>query len=70
MAVTAQQIVDALQAAILANPATVSVTVDGQTVNYGTLEARNASLEFWEKRAAKAAGQRPRVASINLGVTR
>jgi hypothetical protein len=56
MATTAQSIVDAMRAAILANPATLSVSVDGISSSFASLADRDASLKGWENRAAVEAG--------------
>lgn len=69
MAVTAQQMVDLIAAALAANPiGVVTVNVDGQTVEYDRAQALK-ELAFWEQRAARERGGRPRVRSINLGNT-
>lgn len=67
MATVTAQIVAALEAAILANPLTVSVNVDGQAVTFGSLSERDAYYDSWKSRLAREQGTRPRLASINLG---
>lgn len=66
MAVSARQMVEKLKTALQTQPAGVlSVTVDGQIVQFNRSQAIQ-ELAFWEKRAARESGSRPRVASINL----
>lgn len=66
MAVTAAEMVEKIRAALLAHPVgVVSVTVDGQTVQYSRKEALD-ELKHWTREAATTAATRPRVASINL----
>lgn len=44
---------------------TLQISVDGQTVQYSRSQAIE-ELKFWEKRALRDSGRRPRVASIDL----
>lgn len=65
-AITAAQMVTAIKAALLASPAAVlTIVVDGQTVTYARAQAI-AELKFWQTEAAKEAGTRRRIATINL----
>lgn len=64
--VTAAEMVLRLKIALRDNPAVVSmVNVDGQQVQYSRQQAID-ELEYWEDKARKEAGTRPRVARINL----
>lgn len=55
-----------LKNALAANPVgVVSISVDGQTVQYSRSQAL-AELAFWEKRLARSNGRRPRAARIDL----
>lgn len=64
---TAQTMVRALTTALAENPVGVtSITIDGQTATYGTRDAMLKELQFWERRVAREAGRRPRVARIDL----
>ena len=65
--VFAVQMVAALQAAILANPLALSVTVDGQTVTFASLAERQQQYNYWTKRVARANGSAPRSSQIYLG---
>lgn len=66
MAVAASEMVSLILTALQANPVGVlSITVDGQTVQYSRTQALE-ELKFWEKRALRESGLRPRVASIDL----
>ena len=64
---TAQAIVDAIEAAILANPLTTSVTVDGQTIQFSSLTDRDRTHAYWRNQAATQAGTRRRMSTMNLG---
>jgi hypothetical protein len=66
MAASAQQMVTLIRTALAANPiGVVTVTVDGQTVEYDRRQALD-ELKFWQTEAAKESGRRPRSMSINL----
>lgn len=55
-----------LRTALQTAPAgVISISVDGQTVQYSRSQAV-AELEFWEKRLARSNGRRPRAARIDL----
>lgn len=56
MATSAQSIVDAMRAAIYANPLCLSISVDGQSTTFASLTERDKSLSYWENRAAIEAG--------------
>jgi hypothetical protein len=67
---TAQQIADAIRAALEARAAAgatgnVTVTFDGISHTYSEAEARGA-LEYWERRAAREAGTRPIACTLDL----
>ncbi len=70
MAATDQEIADAIRTA-LAKRATsgatgaVTVTIDGISTTYDEAQARTA-LDYWERRAARSAGSRRRVSTIDL----
>ncbi len=63
----AAAIVAALEAAILANPLTLSATVDGQTVTFASLADRDRTHTYWKNRAAVENNTRPRLFRMNLG---
>lgn len=63
----AAKMVAALEAAMLANPMTLSASVDGQTVSFADLDKRDNTYEYWKGKLARENGTRPRVARINLG---
>jgi hypothetical protein len=66
MAASARQMVNLILTALQTQPAgVVMVTVDGQTVQYNRTQALE-ELRFWEQRAAKETGTRPRAASIKF----
>jgi hypothetical protein len=63
---TDAQMVTLLKAALAASPiGVVSVTVDGETIQYSRKQALD-ELHFWEARAAVTAGTRPRSKRIDL----
>ncbi len=66
MSATAQQIVSAIEAAILVNPLTTSVTVDGQTINFGSLADRDRTHQYWKTQAAISSGTRRRMFAMDL----
>lgn len=58
--------VTAIEDAMAAQPVgVVSVSVDGQTINYSRDQAMKELL-FWEKRADREAGKRSMLGKINL----
>jgi len=60
----AEQMVEKLQTALLANPTAQSVNVDGNSVTYREAEKL---LARYERRVAREAGYRPVAAQINVG---
>lgn len=61
------RMIAAIEAAMLANPLTLSVTVDGQSVTFASLADRDRSYEHWLRRQALLRGTRKRMVSMNLG---
>lgn len=59
MAVAAQTMVDAIEAAMVKNPGVLEMSVDGRTVRWASLEERRADLEYWKARAADATADKP-----------
>ena len=66
MPTTAEDRVEALEAALATGAGVVSVSIDGQTVTYNRADAR-AELQFWARKRARERRQRPAAASIRLG---
>lgn len=62
----AEKMITILETALANNAGVVSVSIDGTTVQYDRAQALE-ELQYWERRAGKAAGRRPKVSSINLG---
>jgi len=58
--------VDTLEAALASNAGVVEVVVDGTRVRYDRAQALR-ELDYWKREAARKAGTRPKIASINLG---
>lgn len=66
-AASVDRMIAALEAAMLANPLTVSVTVDGQAVTFASLADRDRTYQFWLRQKAILGGTRKRMVSMNLG---
>jgi len=62
---TDQQMADALRLALAKGGAVAEVTIDGVTTRYDRPAALR-ELQFWERRAARAAGRRPLAATLDL----
>lgn len=62
---TDAEMVEVLRNALATGAGVVSISVDGVTVSYSREQALR-ELQFWEKRAARASGRRPRIVSIDL----
>ncbi len=67
MAIDYQSIADAISTAISGNPNVRQVTVGGRTVSWNDPSQAIDLVAFFEAKAARAAGTRPRAAQINLG---
>jgi hypothetical protein len=66
MPLSAKEMVDTILTAMQANPVgIVSITIDGQTVQYSSTQAQD-TLKFWEKRALRENGGRPRSMQVDL----
>ena len=63
---TDAEMVTALKTALATGAAVVDVSIDGIGTRFDRAQALH-ELGFWESRVARAAGTRPRVASIDLG---
>ena len=66
-AASVDRMIAAIEAAMLANPLTLSVTVDGQSVTFASLADRDRSYDHWLRRQALLRGTRKRMVSMNLG---
>lgn len=65
-ALSSLQMVELIKSAMQKTPVgTLSISIDGQTVQYSRKQALE-ELVFWEKRYAKETGRRPIVLSIDL----
>jgi hypothetical protein len=64
MAKSSAEMVSILKEALQTGAAVVSVTIDGQIVQYNRKDAREELL-FWERRAAREAG-RPRFIPVSF----
>ena len=64
MTTFAEQMVEKLQAILLANAGLASVSVDGTMVAYTDLEAK---LAHWQGKVNRERGMAPRAATITLG---
>ena len=60
----AEEMVEKLEALLLANPGVQSMTIDGVTVAYADLSKQ---LRHWQSVVAREAGRRPSAATVDLG---
>ncbi len=63
MATVAEQVVEKIEAAILANPLAESISLDGHSVS---MPEANRKLEYWRRRVAREGGGRPVLAAWDL----
>jgi len=63
MATVAEQLVAKIEAAILASPLAEQISIDGQSVS---MPEALRKLEYWRRRAAREAGGRPIVSTVDL----
>lgn len=60
----AQQMLDKIEALLLANPGVQSITIEGESVSYADLVKQ---YDSWAARVARENGTKPRSAQIDLG---
>jgi uncharacterized protein YccT (UPF0319 family) len=68
---TASEIVTALETALAARASSgtmgvVSVNIDGTTTTYASFDVLLKELQYWQKQAAKQAGKRRLVNTLDL----
>ena len=63
MSSLAEQMVEKLAEALVANAGATTVTIDGQTVAFADLEAK---YDHWKARLARERGKAPAVSRIRL----
>jgi hypothetical protein len=63
MATVAEQVVAKIEAAIVANPLAEQISLDGHSVS---MPEALRKLEYWRRRAAREAGGRPVVSTLDL----
>lgn len=66
MAITAKQMVTALQEALSSNVGVKQITVDGQTIQFNDRSAILKELEYWERKVKAESGKRKLFHGINL----